>query len=140
MYFVYRHICPDGKAYVGVTTNPKRRWEANGCNYFDHPIFYAAIKNFGWNNIKHIISFSCEDKHIARIKEKKIAGYYQYYGLSLNAGNGHSHSPSEHNRQKVAEVRRKYIMSEETRHKIAEAMKRRVGTKYFKRRLQAMEE
>jgi hypothetical protein len=31
-------------------------------------------------------------------------------------------------------------MSEETRRKIAKAIKRRVGTKYLKHRLQAMEE
>lgn len=139
-YYVYRHICPDGKVYVGVTTNPKRRWEAHGSNYFDHPIFCAAIKNFGWDNIKHIIAFSCADKDKARRKEKKLAEYYQYYGLSLNAGNGHSHSPSAQNRQKVAEARRKAVMSEETRRKIAKAIKRRVGTKYLKHRLQAMEE
>lgn len=34
LYYVYRHLCPDGIAYIGMTTNPKRRWEANGCNYY----------------------------------------------------------------------------------------------------------
>lgn len=136
IYYVYRHLCPDGRAYIGVTSNPKRRWEANGCNYFDHPIFYDAIKMFGWKNIEHKILFSCLNKNIARIKEKKLAMYYQYYGLSLNAGNGHSHSPTESNRKKVAEMRKRTPMKEETKEKIRKACKQRKGTKYFKHRIE----
>ena len=135
LYYVYRHICPNNKVYVGVTTNPKRRWEANGCTYFDHPIFCSAIKEFGWKNIKHQIAFICKSKELARRKEIKLANYYSYYGLSLNAGNGHSHTPPLQNRQRVSEARKHYVMSEETRQKIGEACKRRVGTKYFKHRI-----
>lgn len=140
VYYVYRHLCPNGKAYIGVTTNPKRRWEANGCNYQDHPLFWSAIELFGWNNIQHKILFQCKDKNIARTKEKKLANYYQYYNLSLNAGNGHSHSPSLKNKQNVAAMRRRTKMSEETKQKIREACIKRTGTKYFKHRLEAMEE
>ena len=125
---------------MGITTNPKKRWEANGYNYFDHPIFYAVIKKFGWNNIKHVIAFTCKNKQLARVKEMKIANHYQYYGLSLNAGNGQSHTPSLENRQKISEMRKNYIMSEETKRKIGEASKKRVGTKYFKHRLETKED
>jgi GTP-binding protein EngB required for normal cell division len=135
-YYVYRHLCSDGRAYIGITTNPKRRWEANGCNYYDHPVFKEAIDLFGWENIEHKIIFSCSDKYKARDKEKKLAMYYQYYNLSLNAGNGHSHSPTLSTRQKVAEVRRKTTMTEETKEKIRQACKKRKGIKYFKRRIE----
>ena len=135
LYYVYRHLCPDGSAYIGMTTNPKRRWEANGCNYYDHPIFRDAIEKFGWKNIEHKILFTCSDKETARIKEKKIALYYQYYGLSLNAGDGHSHSPTKENRKKVSEMRKRTKMSDETKDKIRQAAKKRIGTKYFKNRI-----
>lgn len=130
VYYVYRHLCPDGRAYIGVSTNPKRRWEAHGCNYKGHPIFYAAIARFGWENIQHKILFRCADKKSARDKEKKLANYYQYYSLSLNAGNGHSHPCSERSKKAVSEMRKRTTVSESTREKIREANKKRVGKKH----------
>lgn len=62
--------------------------------------------------------------------------YYQYYGLSLNAGNGHSHSPTKENRKKVSEMRKRTKMSDETKDKIRQAAKKRIGTKYFKNRIE----
>lgn len=132
LYYVYIHICPDGKAYVGMTSNPKRRWEANGYNYLDHPIFADAIHQYGWNNILHLIVFTSNNKREARSKEAEIASYYYNHGISLNAGNGHSHSPSIENRRAVSIMRKNYHASEETRRKIAEGNKRRVGMKYKK--------
>lgn len=52
MYYLYIHTTPDGKVYVGQSKNPKDRW-LNGKGYEDNVPFYKAIKQYGWENIKH---------------------------------------------------------------------------------------
>lgn len=52
-YIVYIHIFPNGKRYVGLTTQDvDSRWR-NGEGY-KHQFVYKPIKKYGWNNIKHI--------------------------------------------------------------------------------------
>ena len=55
-YSVYIHINKDdnNKAYVGISKNPKKRWQ-NGNGYKTQPKFYYAIKKYGWDNFKHIV-------------------------------------------------------------------------------------
>ena len=54
-YYVYVHTCPDGKRYVGQTSNsPKVRWK-EGFGYRTQTPFFTAIVKFGWLNIKHEI-------------------------------------------------------------------------------------
>ena len=54
LYYIYVHITPDGKHYVGKTKKfPKYRWN-NGDGYSTQP-FYEAIQKYGWNNIEHAI-------------------------------------------------------------------------------------
>ena len=55
-FYVYVHVCPNGKRYVGATTRikPKYRWGKNGEGYKGQP-FEEAIRKYGWDNIEHII-------------------------------------------------------------------------------------
>lgn len=56
MYTVYKHTCPNGKVYIGITKQkPERRWGVNGCGYKENEYFYRAIQKYGWENIKHEI-------------------------------------------------------------------------------------
>lgn len=56
MYTVYKHTCPNGKVYIGITKQkPERRWGGNGIGYKENEYFYRAIQKYGWNNIKHEI-------------------------------------------------------------------------------------
>lgn len=56
MYKVYKHTCPNGKVYIGITKQkPERRWGVNGRGYKENEYFYRAIKKYGWENIKHEI-------------------------------------------------------------------------------------
>ena len=56
MYTVYKHTCPNGKVYIGITKQkPERRWGINGRGYKENEYFYRAIQKYGWQNIKHEI-------------------------------------------------------------------------------------
>lgn len=55
MYFVYRHICPNGKVYIGITgCTPEVRWQG-GYGYKDNGRFFKDILKYGWDNISHMI-------------------------------------------------------------------------------------
>lgn len=88
-FYVYRHVTPSGKSYVGITTDCKRRW-ANGAGYRDHKYFYNAIKKYGWDNIKHEI-IACgltldEAKTAERYNIRKYASNDPDHGYNLTAG------------------------------------------------------
>ena len=54
-YMVYRHTAPNGKMYVGITSQGSiRRWR-NGNGYSHNKHFDSAIRKYGWNNFKHEI-------------------------------------------------------------------------------------
>lgn len=55
MYFVYKHTCPNGKIYIGITgCTPEVRWQG-GYGYKDNGRFFKDILDYGWRNIKHEI-------------------------------------------------------------------------------------
>ena len=54
-YTVYMHKNKlNGKVYIGVTNDVKRRWRFGGCEYKPSK-FWDAIQDFGWENFEHII-------------------------------------------------------------------------------------
>lgn len=53
-YYIYIHTCPNKKRYIGLSKNPKQRWN-NGDGYKANLEFYKQIKKYGWENIKHEI-------------------------------------------------------------------------------------
>lgn len=54
-YYVYMHLFPNGKRYIGVTCcKPNRRWQ-NGYGYRNQPYIWNAICKYGWENIEHIV-------------------------------------------------------------------------------------
>ena len=67
-YCVYAHVNKqNGKMYIGITNNTKKRWECNGKNYKNCVHFWSAINKYGWDNFNHIIlidnvsfSIACE--------------------------------------------------------------------------------
>lgn len=55
-YTVYMHTSPEGKSYIGCTSQrPTRRWD-NGNGYkYRHKEFYRDIEKFGWDSFAHEI-------------------------------------------------------------------------------------
>ena len=94
-YFVYIHIFPNGKRYVGLTTqNPERRWGCNGLGYklydtnYQLPVYYA-INKYGWKNVKHIV-YKVETESEMKYLEKYLISYYNTrdrdYGYNICKG------------------------------------------------------
>lgn len=55
-YSLYMHIFPNGKKYVGVTSQkPENRWLLNGIGYKGQPFMWKAIQKYGWDNVEHKI-------------------------------------------------------------------------------------
>ncbi len=76
MYSVYKHTCPNGKVYIGITSQePKHRWN-NGNGYRENEYFFRAIKKYGWNNIKHEILFENLSESDAELKEIELISQY----------------------------------------------------------------
>lgn len=71
MYYVYKHTCPNGKVYIGMTgTEPERRWNG-GYGYVNNKRFIKAILKYGWDNITHEILSIHETKQEALREEAK---------------------------------------------------------------------
>ena len=94
IWYVYIHISPSHKTYVGIThLKPEKRWGKKGNNYDKSTVFYKAIKKYGWDNFEHKILFHNCSENLAKILEKAYIAYYKKLNLSYNmtiGGDGHN--------------------------------------------------
>lgn len=69
-YCVYKHTCPDGCCYVGITCRePEERWKGGFGYQSSNYEFFRKIVRYGWDNIKHEILHSNLDEKEARALE-----------------------------------------------------------------------
>lgn len=127
MYTVYKHTSPNGKVYIGITSqNPIKRWQ-NGHGYRNQPIFYNAILKYGWDNFKHEILYSDLTKEEAEIKEIELIGTYQSnchdHGYNLDNGGNSIGKMSEETKQKISASEKGKIVSIKSREKMRKAAK-----------------
>ena len=86
MFILYSHKNKiNNKQYIGITSNPKKRFIGNGITYKRCIIFYNAILKYGWDNFETTILASDLTKEeaikyeIETIeKEKTIKSEYGY--------------------------------------------------------------
>ena len=74
--FVYCHILPNNKYYIGVAKEPKQRW-SNGEGYRANKEFYSDIKKYKWENIKHLILLETETIENAKSLELVFISLYE---------------------------------------------------------------
>lgn len=142
MYCVYMHTVPNGKVYIGITSQkPSRRWR-DGEGYKTNNAFYFAIQKYGWENIKHEILYSDLSKEEACEKEmeliKKMMSHDRNHGYNFTFGGecyeftdeikkkmktNHSHSwkgkqHSEETKKKISVSNKGKVFSEEHKTKI----------------------
>lgn len=103
---VYKHSCPNGKAYIGITSQePTARW-GGGMGYSENKEFFKYILKVGWDNIDHKIIASGLSEQMARrieremIKESRLSSYnitHKYKDAPTQRFNDSDYSISEYN-------------------------------------------
>ena len=89
-YTVYIHLFPNGKNYVGITSQyPEDRWR-KGRGYIGQSLVYNAIKKYGWENIEHFIFASNltgpEALNMEKILIQKLKSNNRQYGYNITIG------------------------------------------------------
>ena len=135
-FCVYKHTSPSGKVYIGITgQKPKERWQ-EGNGYKRNPIFYNAIKKYGWNNFTHEIIMSKLSREQAVDMERFYIYFYhsndRKYGYNGTFGGdgilGFNHT--EEAKRKIGIASHNRERSLETRAKISKAHLGMKGTKW----------
>lgn len=76
-YLVYKHTFPNGKVYIGITSNePNKRWK-NGFGYVTQKKMFNSIVRYGWDNIKHEILYRNLNKQQAFKLEEELITFYK---------------------------------------------------------------
>lgn len=130
-YIVYCHLLPNGKRYIGMTRMLL-------CNRFNPSLyagrFRAAINEFGWKNIEHIVLEKGLTREEASDKEVYYINYYntldERYGYNICSGGIHGGRPivhSEETKRKIALTNTGKKRSLETRLKLSLAHKGKQG-------------
>lgn len=75
IYYIYVHTSPNGRKYIGMTTNIKNRWKVN--RYKCNKQFYDDIIKYGWDNIEHEILATTNYGWLARKIERDMILRYK---------------------------------------------------------------
>lgn len=74
-YCVYEHLFPNGKRYIGISSDAEHRWQ-NGTGYKNQKKVWNAIQRYGWDNIEHnIIVAGITREQAATLERALIAAY-----------------------------------------------------------------
>lgn len=131
-YCIYIHINKiNNKVYIGQTCQePEKRWGTQGSNYKRNPYFWSAIQKYGWENFEHNIlerNLSLEE---ANEREQYWIKYYnstnRNKGYNSQSG-GNNYIMSEEQKKKISNALIGKPFSEEHKKNLSEAEKRRVG-------------
>jgi len=123
-YKVYKHIFPNNKIYIGVTSLLKeRRWQL-GKGYKRQIFLYNAIQKYGWENIKHEVIFENLTKEEAEQKEIELIKQYKSnqreFGYNIESG-GNINKVSEETKIKIRNANLGKKMPEYTKQKLLQA-------------------
>ena len=144
MYSIYVHTFPDGKKYVGMTSQDvENRWQL-GWGYKDQKIVFNAINSVGWNNIQHQVIETVEDKETALKREEYYTLLWRSnepeFGYNILAGNTgarrlgfhHTEETKKIISEKVKEALNNREISEEERIKMRECKKKPIRLRNIK--------
>lgn len=141
MYCVYEHVNKqNGKIYIGITSNIKRRWSGNGYQYKSCTLFYNAIQKYGWDGFDHIVIKENLTKEEAFDIEKMLIEQNRSISYNISEGgdtgpalfgikNPNYHKPrTKSHCENLSKSLTGHFVSNETKQKISKnnAMKRKI--------------
>ena len=123
MYCVYKHTCPNGKIYIGITSNYSHRCCPS--NYKHNIRWTNAINKYGWDNIKHEILLEHLTKEEACQKEIELIALYKStepkFGYNVNLGGNipfnYGRHLSEEHKKNIAIANTGKVPTEEAKEK-----------------------
>jgi len=128
-YSVYKHTSPDGRVYIGITSQkPTARWQG-GNGYKNNSYFTRAIKKYGWDNFKHEILAENLTENDAKAMEIGLISFYKAnerkYGFNISTGGESKKGTtiSEWQKKRISEASKGRTVSKETREKLSKASK-----------------
>lgn len=114
-FCVYRHIFPNNKVYIGITSQElSLRWRSDGSGYRPQKgrhstKIWNAIQKYGWSNVNHEVLFDGLSKEQAEQKEIELISYYNSTddncGYNISIG-GDAPSLTPEIREKISLSRR----------------------------------
>lgn len=127
-YSLYIHTNKtNNKVYIGITCqNPvSNRWK-NGAGYKNNPLFWNAIKKYGWDGFTHKVVCKNLTKDQAEKLEQQFIKSYKAntleYGYNIENG-GRVSKISESQKQHLREINLGKHHTEETKRKMSIAHK-----------------
>lgn len=86
-YCVYCHDFPNGKKYIGITSDAEKRWR-NGKGYETQPKIARAINKYGWENVTHNIIIDGISKEQAETLERYLIAELKTIDHGYNTSTG----------------------------------------------------
>ena len=129
-YCIYMHTFPNGKKYIGMTSQGiNRRSRNDGSGYKQQNNLNKAIERYGWKNVKHEILEINLTKLEAERKEyeyiKKYKTNEKEFGYNIANGGHDEKSFSEETKNKIRKSHLGIKFSEERKRNISKALKGR---------------
>ena len=130
-YKVYKHVFPNGKVYIGITSQSLNdRWRS-GKGYGNNPHITRAINKYGWDNIKHQVlkgDFTLDE---ANALERKFIAKYQsnnpIFGYNITSGGdgcpGVSHPHTEESKRKISQANSGKVRTPEMKEHLSQLKK-----------------
>ena len=122
-YIVYKHTCPNGKVYIGITARSIEQ-RGNFGHGYDSQLFGRAIKKYGWENIKHEVLQSGLTLEQANKAEMEAIKEYQAtdkrYGYNCDQGGNGSlgHKVNATSRAKMSKSAKRTWSDPEARERL----------------------
>lgn len=121
-YTVYKLTSPEGKVYIGATSQkPEKRWNG-GKGYKHSRLIHNAIKTFGWDSFDREIIAQHLNQAEAEELEIKLISLYRandsLFGYNIDNGGITGPKHSDITKAKIAEANTRRVWKAESRQKL----------------------
>lgn len=131
-WIVYVHEAPNGKRYVGITSQRLAERCGRGCGYKNNEHLYSAIKKYGWDSFSHlVVATGLLYEDACKMEQKLIAAFRsneREYGYNKSSGGDNSsvgcHRTSEQKSVLSAKLKETW-KDEDYRRRVSETIKKK---------------